>query len=258
MNDESDSGSGAGLPASIEIAWGLRDRPRKGPKRGLSLKQIIEAGVKVALSDGLAAVSMNRVAAELGASPMSLYRYVASKDELLTLMVDAAFGPPPAIAETDEGWRTRLSRWAWAARAAYYRHPWTLRVPISGPPTTPNQVAWMEEGLAALRDTGLTETEKLSVVQLLSGFIRNEATLAANLSTAHLASGSTPQETMSTYGRLLAAVTDTTRFPALQTAIAAGAFDTPGGPDDEFVFGLERILDGIEALVRARAAGPIE
>src|SRR5215469_11704523 len=83
------------LPAGLEAAWGLRGRPHKGPRPGLSLERIVAAAVRVADAEGLAAVSMSRVAAELGAAPMSLYRYVAAKGELLTLMVDAAYGPAP-------------------------------------------------------------------------------------------------------------------------------------------------------------------
>ena len=66
------------LPASIAAAWGLRERPHKGPKPGLSLNRIIDAAVRLAASEGLAAVSMSRVASELGASTMSLYRYVSA------------------------------------------------------------------------------------------------------------------------------------------------------------------------------------
>src|SRR6266511_609170 len=94
MDEHSDGGTG--LPASLEAAWGLRARPSKGPKRGLSLERIVEAAVKVAASDGLEAVSMGRVAGDLGVSTMSLYRYVAAKDELLALMVDATAASPPA------------------------------------------------------------------------------------------------------------------------------------------------------------------
>lgn len=248
--DGDSSDSDAGLPASIAAAWGLRERPTKGPKRGLSLQRIVEAGVKVAASEGLAAVSMNRVAAELGTSAMSLYRYVASKDELLDLMVDAALGPPPPPPPRDEGWRAGLSRWAWATLAAFRRHLWTLQVPISAPPATPNQIAWLERGLRALQDTGLTEAEKLSVMLLLTGFVRNEASLAASIAAALRASGSTDQEMMSAYGRLLSRVADPGRFPALHAVIAAGVLDAPDAPDDQFAFGLARILDGIEALVR--------
>src|SRR3981081_4220487 len=121
MSDE-----GTGLPASIEAAWGLRGRPRKGPKPELSLERIVEAAVKVASSEGLTAVSMSRVAAELSAAPMSLYRYVAAKDELLALMVDAVAAAPPAAAAPGEGWRAGLSRWAWSYMALLRRHPWVL------------------------------------------------------------------------------------------------------------------------------------
>ena len=110
-----------GLPASIEIAWGVRELSGRGPKRGLSLQQITEAAVKVASSDGLDAVSMSRVAAELGVATMSLYRYAATKDELLALMVDAVFQDHPVIAPRDR-WRAALSRWAREHLAVLRRH----------------------------------------------------------------------------------------------------------------------------------------
>ena len=113
----------------------------------------------------------------------------------------------------------------------------------------------MEQGLRCLRDTGLAEGEKLSVMLLLTGFVRNWATLEADLAEAAQASGSGAQAAMSDYGRLLARLTDAERFPALHAVIDAGVLDEPDGPEDqdaEFVFGLERMLDGIDALVRAR------
>jgi AcrR family transcriptional regulator len=113
---------GTGLPASFEMLWGIRERPTKGPKRGLSLEQILDAGVTVASSEGLGAVSMSRVAGELGTSAMSLYRYVASKDELLALMVDAAFGKSVEPFDPSGPWRTGLEKWAWAELGAYRAH----------------------------------------------------------------------------------------------------------------------------------------
>lgn len=244
MDDDTETG----LPASIEEAWGVRRRPRKGPKPGLDLERIVAAAVGVAASEGIEAVSMSRVATELGSSAMSLYRYVAAKDELLTLMIDAAFDTTVAAAPPDEGWRAGMTRWAWTYHDALRRHPWVLRVPISGPPVTPNQIAWLEDGLRALGGTGLTEPEKLSVILLVSGYVRNEATLAADLQTA-----SAP--IMPRWGRQIAALTDPERFPALHAALATEVFDQDDDPDDEFMFGLERVLDGIEALVRRRGAG---
>lgn len=239
-----------GLPASIASAWGVRERPAKGPKPGLSLDRIVGAAVGLAQAEGLAAVSMGRVAGELGASAMSLYRYVASKDELLALMVDAAVGLPPPASEPGEGWRAGLSRWAWSNYEALGRHPWVVRVPIAGPPTTPNRVAWMEAGLASLAETGLDEGEKLSVILLVSGYIRNEVTLMADIGAAATASGG--DNVAAAWSRLITRLTDPERFPALHRALDSGVLEQVDDPDEGFGWRLERLLDGVDALVRER------
>jgi AcrR family transcriptional regulator len=255
MGDHEESGDGIALPASFETVWGVRARPAKGPRRGLSLERIVEAAINVAVADGLEAVSMSRVAADLGSAPMSLYRYVASKSELLDLMADAALGRPPEPSAPGEGWRPGLARWAWAERAVIQRHTWWLRIPIGGPPVTPNQVAWLEHGLRCLAGTGLAENEKMSVILLVSGYVRNEVTLMADIESASRASGLDPGQVMPAYGRTLTKLIDRDRFPALHRVIDAGVMDADDGPDDEFVFGLERILDGVDVLVRAREPG---
>ncbi|MFD7506427.1 TetR/AcrR family transcriptional regulator [Streptomyces sp. NPDC059850] len=249
--EENGNGSGSGLPAGIAAAWGLRERRTKGPKPGLTLNRIVDAAVNLAASDGLGAVSMSRVAADLGVSTMSLYRYVSAKDELLLLMEDAAFGTPPPGPAPDEDWRTGLTTWAWSLRAAFHRNPWVLRIPTSAPPSTPNSVAWMERALACLRDTRLSEGAKISVLLLVNGFVRNEARLSADLAAAAERTGDDTEQSMASWARLLGKVTDAERFPAVTAALAVGELETPGGPDDEFVFGLARTLDGIEALVNA-------
>ncbi|WP_144122298.1 TetR/AcrR family transcriptional regulator [Catellatospora sichuanensis] len=244
--------SGTGVPANIAAAWGLRERPGKGPKPGLTLDGIVQAGIRVAAADGIAAVSMSRVAAEAGASTMALYRYVRAKDELLELMMDAAIGDPPAI-DPDAGWRAALTAWAWACREVYLAQPWTLRVPISGPPATPHQLAWMDAGLAALADTSLREEEKLSIILLLSMYVRNEAMVAADMQAAVQAVDTSLDEAIATYGKLLKLLVDPARFPALGRVIAAGVLDRADEPHEEFVFGLERILDGVGLLIAQRA-----
>ncbi|HEY2317063.1 MAG TPA: TetR/AcrR family transcriptional regulator [Solirubrobacteraceae bacterium] len=234
------------LPPSIALAWGLRDAGSRGPRRALTLEQIAEAGIHVAVSEGVGALSMARIAQELGVGTMSLYRYVAAKDELLLIMVDTALGAPPPAAP-GEDWRAGLTRWAVGVRTGYQRHPWALRVPISGPPLGPNNVAWLDNALAALSGTPLTEQEKLSSVLLVSGFVRNEATLNADFAAA--AGG---RQLMPGYGRLLSRLTTAEQFPSLHEAIASGSLDDPDDPDAEFSFGLERILDGVAALMAAK------
>lgn len=245
-----------GLPASYELAWGIRERPTKGPKRGLSLEQVVAAGVRVASADGLGAVSMSRVAGELGTSAMSLYRYVASKDELLALMVDAAFAD---LAERPEGmtWRAGLEWWARTEVAAYRAHPWALRVPVAGAPITPNSIRYLDLGLGCLRDTGLEEGEKMSVILLLTSYVRSWAMLAFDIEAA-VASGSDAAKVSQNYGVLLRRLTTPEEFPALAKVLDAGVFDVPGESTDtdfleyDFAFGLNTLLDGVEVLVRAR------
>ncbi|MGW3624549.1 TetR/AcrR family transcriptional regulator [Streptomyces sp. NPDC000880] len=242
----------SGLPASIEAAWGLRERPAKGPKPGLSLHRIVEAAVGVAAAEGLAAVSMGRVAKELGVSTMSLYRYVAAKDELYILMQEAVWGPPPAPPEPGGGWREALAAWAWAQREVFHRNLWVLRIPVSGPPATPNSVAWWERGLVALEETGLSEGEKISVILLVSGFVRNEALLMADLDAAIEASGGSPEEVMRRYATTLKRLADPARFPAVARMLESEVMYEPDEPDFEFGFGLDRVLDGIEVLIHKR------
>ncbi|WP_031506924.1 TetR/AcrR family transcriptional regulator [Streptomyces megasporus] len=245
--------SGTGLPPGVETAWGLRERPGKGPRPGLSVDRIVGAAVELANAEGLQAVSMSRIAAALGASTMSLYRYVASKEELLVLMQEAAYGlPPEGPAPEEEGWRVALAHWARSMREVLYRNLWMLRLPITSPPTTPHALAWMERGLACLRSTGLDAGEKIETILLVNGFVRNEATLAADLASAARASGGTVQEAMAAYTRLLTRVADPERFPEIDAVLRSGVMSEEGAPDEEFVFGLERLLDGIEVLVEAR------
>jgi AcrR family transcriptional regulator len=243
-----DTDGGSMLPPVIELAWGLHERSPRGPRRGLTLERVVAAGIKVAMTEGLGALSMARVAKELGVGTMSLYRYVSAKDDLLTLMFDTGLGAPPAFDPTAQDWRDGLTQWAVGIRAAYRRHPWSLRVPISAPPLGPNNVAWLEMALEALAATPLSEQEKLSCVLLVSGFVRNEATL-----TADLAAGAAGEQVMPQYGTMLAAVLPDGRFPAIRRAIASGALNDDDDLDQEFDFGLVRLLDGIDALIREYA-----
>ena len=243
----------AGLPSSIAAAWGLRDRPGKGPKRGLSLPRIVRAGLTVAAAEGLAAVSMSRVAAELGVGTMSLYRYVESKRELLELMVDTALGPAPP-AEPDAGWRQGLSHWAWSQLAAYRDNLWAVQVPVSGPPAYPNALGWLERALYYMRETRLDESQKMSVILLLSNYVRTQATMEAQLDAAVRAAGISGAEAMAGYGQLLRLLLDEHRFPHLRAVADAGVMDKADPWEDEFTFGLERLLDGVDALVRSVAS----
>lgn len=235
------------LPAMLGAAWA---DPPPG-RQGLSRARIVEAAIATADADGLGALSMGKVAARLGFTAMSLYRYVRSKDELVLLMQDAAVGAPPTVDST-EAWRPALERWTWEVLAGFRAHPWLLAtISMFGPPATPNQLAWLEYGLQALGGTPLTEPEKLTTMLLLDAHVFSDLQFAAfGKPTATDAADPTD------FATLLAGLLDPERFPALCRAVDGGAFTTGPDPqasrDADFAFGLARILDGVEQLTRAR------
>ncbi|MGE0841154.1 TetR/AcrR family transcriptional regulator [Pseudonocardia sp.] len=241
---------GRSFEDDVELLWGLRDTPRRGPRPTLTVDEIVRAAVDIADVDGLAAVSMARVAERLGNAPMALYRHVRSKSELLTLMADAAMDtPPPTVA--DAGWRPALTAWARGVTAMYRAHPWVATLPIAGPPVGPRNLAWFDAALAALKDTALAPGVKVAVVMGLITYVQGEVRLTAELAAAFI---DDPAAFGARYGAALARVVDPRALPALAAVVAAGVFDvtaTDFGADvaADFDFGLECFLDGVAVTI---------
>jgi AcrR family transcriptional regulator len=225
------------MAGSIEALWDLRDRAGRKARVGLTLERIVTAAIELADAEGLGALSMAKVAQRLDSATMSLYRHVSSKDELQAFMLDFASGQPPAMAE-DISWRDGLEQWARAFLDVFRAHPWMVQITPSGPPLEPGQLGWLEAGLQTLHATGLRPDQKQSVMLLMIGYVRNHAQL-------FLVAGSDP-ETMANYGPTLARFITPETFPALTELVDAGTFDKPV---DDFTFGLDRVLDGIEVLI---------
>jgi len=241
------------LPRSVKLLWGQEEPQRRGPKPGLSPERIAAAAIKLADAEGMGAVSMSRVAGELGFTTMSLYRYVSGKDDLIVLMLDVAIGRPDFPADAAVGWRVLLERWSLEYLTVLRRHPWMTRVPISGPPITPNNVAWMEYALSALSATMLTEKEKLSVLLLLTNYVRGVGQLLVDIAEVEKDIPTGQTSMMRQYGQVLSHLIDTDRFPTLCGVLASGALDDDDDdPDAEFHFGLRRVLDGVAALLEER------
>ena len=238
------------LPRAVALAWGIAANPQRGPKRELSIERIVEVAMQLADAGGLASVSMAAVASELGFTPMSLYRYVSAKDDLVLLMQESGVGvPPESIAESAQdggGWRPGLRAWAAEQLAAYADHPWLLDIPISSMPITPNNLAWFDAALEVLGATALSADDKTSVVLAVEAQARWEATVRRGYA------GGASDSPEARDAALLAALITPEQFPAVAAAMEAGAF-TPGAGGDPFVFGLERVLDGIEAYLAGRS-----
>lgn len=242
------------LPHELRVAWGLDAAATRGPKPGLSIERILTTGIRIADEHGLGAISMASIAKELGFTPMSLYRYVESKDELLRLMADAAIELPPAP-DANQGWRAGLAAWARAIMAFYLAHPWVMELPITGAPLLPNNLAAMDRGLAALEGTPLNPGEKLATILLLSGYAKNEALLAVQVGQGREQSGLTPDEAGQQYATALSILVTPERFPALAKLAATGVFTESSDtdfPPEMVQYGLDRILDGLEAHIERR------
>jgi AcrR family transcriptional regulator len=231
--------------SSVELLWGQRERPSRGPKPGLSLDGIVRAAIAIADADGLEAVSMQRVANEFGFTTMSLYRYVPGKAELIDLMIDTAVGPPPDLSAISGGWRPKLAEWARLTWRFFLEHQWFLGAAMHGM-MGPNQLGWLEEAVAALSGNGLVGQELLEAVLVVNGHVHSMAQFAGR---------SKAEDEAWTAAITTALTTNSDRFPALTAAIADGAF----GPDEEdggLEFGLARVLDGIEVLIKGKGGVP--
>ncbi|HEU4946664.1 MAG TPA: TetR/AcrR family transcriptional regulator [Kribbella sp.] len=242
------------LPRVLQLLWGIDEPNRPGPKPGLSITGIGAAAVRIADAHGLGAVSMSKVAAELGFTTMSLYRYVSSKDDLYVVMVEEAFGRPElGDLGGEAGWRERITAWATAVRDAIRRHPWILQVPISEPPLSPKQLEWMEAGLRAFEGTALTEQDRLSSMVLVNIYVRGVTQLTMNMFSSQAAANLTGQEADLIYARRLARLADPDRFPMVAGAVLSGALeDDSDFGTDEFLFGLRTVLDGVATLIHRR------
>lgn len=228
----------------IELLWGLREPPSRGPKPALSVERIARVAMGIADSDGLAAVSMQRVAGELEFTKMALYRYVSGKSELLAVMVELAVGEPPDLHGVPGGWRDRLDEFARRLAAVWRQHPWLPWATLGDRPMGPRELGWVESAVGALAGTGLSGAEQLDAVFILFGLIRNTQSMA----TAGTQPWNSDKKVTPAMRELLHRHGD--RFPALSSATASA---DGSSHDNGRTFGLRRYFDGLEQLINERA-----
>ena len=254
---ESARTSGGDPARTLALLWRPPDAgaPGRGPKRGLSIDRIVEAAIAVADAEGLGAVTMRRVARALGVVPMTLYTYVPGKAELLDLMLDALYRQMgPAGAVTGGPWRPRLEAIAQANRALFRAHPWAAAIATVRPPLGPGLMSKYERELRALDGLGLSEVEMDAALTFLLSFVRSCARAEAEARMAARESGVDDREWWAANAPLLARIVDQTAYPtAARVGAAAGtAYGAAYSPDHAYEFGLQRVLDGLGALIDGR------
>lgn len=250
--------TGTGDPArSMALLWrtGARSGPRPGPRAGLDVDRVVAAAVRLADAEGLAALSMRRVAAELGVGTMTLYTHVPGKGELVDLMLDGVLGELYPDGEVPAGgWRDRLETVARANWQLSLRHPWAVHVATGRPPLGPGLMRKYELELRAVDGLGLTEVEMDLLVSLLDGFVRGAVGGVHERSDAERVTGVTEQQWWAATEPYLARVFDAERFPTAARVgpVAGQELQAAYAPERTFEFGLARLLDGIGVLVEGR------
>ena len=235
------------LPRGLALAWGVAASPQRGPKREMSVERIVESAVAIADAEGLGAVSMAAVAKSLGFSPMSLYRYVTAKDDLLLLMEEEAVGLPPALDDPVGDWRLALTEIFNALVQVYVNHPWLLSMPFNGSPITPNSSAWLDAALGVLQQTGLSQQDRLAVALAISGQARWCGMILVGYRQTALREGLDEDQFSQREAQFFDPVIDRASYPHLRQAIDAQVFTSEYDP---MSFGLHRLLDGIELYLQ--------
>jgi AcrR family transcriptional regulator len=240
------------LPRGVALAWGVAANPQRGPKREMSIESIVDAAVEIADAGGLAAVSMSSVAASLGFTPMALYRYISAKDDLVLLMAERGIGAPPESIREAASWREGLRLWA-AEQAGMFRdHPWILDIPIIGTPVTPNNLAWLDAALESMRDVALDYDTKVACVLAVIAQVRFEGVVMRGYLDPTIAN---PDQLDRDAEALLRQLVTPENLPMVHAALVEGAFSPVSG-GNPFSYGLERVLDGIEAFLDGRSPLP--
>ncbi|MDX3232128.1 TetR/AcrR family transcriptional regulator [Streptomyces sp. ME19-01-6] len=223
--------------------WERLDRPAPAPRSTLTPQRIAQAAVAIADAEGIDAVTMRRLATDLGVAPMAAYRYVSGKDELLELMVDHVYAemtPPEGAEDWRQAARTRAQR----TRAVLLQHPWVARTAVST--LTPNQVAVAESALASLAELDLDVDTMMAVCRAVDSYVKGAVDREIGLTELMQEQGwSSADETRVALAPRMTWLMNTGRYPTYQRYINEAT--RKDDAEWQFETGLDAVLDGIAA-----------
>ncbi|MFJ5234838.1 TetR/AcrR family transcriptional regulator [Kitasatospora sp. NPDC088391] len=221
-----------------ELIWLRPEHSGRGPRPAHSRTSIARAAVAIADAEGLDAVTMRRIAAELGAGTMSLYNYVPKKEHLFDLMTDLLAGEYELPERPGGDWRADLTALAHQLRAILSRHPWAVAVITRRPGLGPNGLRVTEFFLAALADSSLDGSAKMEAFSQLNGYV-------CQFTEWQQRSTDAGTRWLADMVRHLRAATATGRYPHLAEALARDT--APPDPDAAFERGLQRLVTALLA-----------
>jgi AcrR family transcriptional regulator len=220
-------------------------------EQGLSQARIVSAGLAIADREGLAAVSIRRVASELKVSPMALYRYFPSKEQLVLLLADAVFDAerPPARRATGD-LRAQLTAAAKCQWSIYCRHPWLAgAISISRPQLLPHGMLHTEHLLRLLDGLGLSNETMLLATLTILGYVRGAAVSLDAEREAEQETGLSGAAHLQQQDAAFRAIAASEPLPTLARVAGPPALDLR--LERQFEFGLDRLLEGLVAYVES-------
>ncbi len=276
--------AGQGDPRrSMQLLWRDHEpaeRTGPGPRAQLSVDLVVETAIEVADAEGMQALSMRAVGERLGRTAMSLYTYVASKNELIDLMYDHSFaelvrewedttGPAPASlgGGTDRtDWREEVLAWSGQLWRFHLRHPWTLEISAARPVLGPNEYRLFESLAAVLHGAGLPAKAVGGAYNSIVNLVRGTVRTAAEARQAEAVTGQPEDQWWFARSAQLEEIVEdfSERFPTLTVMTKQGAFDN-ADPDEpyleqesweSFQFGLNALLDGVGSQIGAASDVP--
>lgn len=238
---------------------GQRHQPRRAA--ALSRDEIVRTAIAVADAEGAEAVNMRRIARELGSGTMSLYWHVASKDELLDMMIDAIVGDTQAPKPSGD-WRADLRAGACATRDALHRHQWAVNFMSTRPPAGPKMLRNLERSLSSLDGLGLDKATAITTLMavttyVLGAVLREQQEANGERYMAELFEGVPEAEKQAVIERFVQRIRTSGHFPQMVAMLDEGIDpDAADTRDERFEFGLDCLLDGIAARLSRVAAQP--
>jgi AcrR family transcriptional regulator len=224
--------------------WERLEQTATTTRPALSAQRIATTAVGIADADGLDAITMRRLAAELGVAPMAAYRHVSGKDDVLELMVDLVYGEVDV--PDGAGWRETMRALGTGIRALVLQHPWLTRLstPQVAYELTPNRMALAERALAALRGLALDADTRMSVFRTVTAYVHGATSAEIGLrQLMHERNWTSGAETRTGLSAQMTWLLGTGRYPTFERYVREGA-----RKDDlqwQFETGLEHVLDGI-------------
>jgi AcrR family transcriptional regulator len=232
----------------VDLVWARPERPPRGRARGLRREQIVRAAITIADRDGLDALTMRRVAEQLGAGTMSLYWHVRNKDELTELMRDEVVGEQ-TLREPSGDWRADLATFARDVRRTFLRHPWLASLLGGRPALGPNSLRQDELSLAIVGGLEVDEQIRTAIPSLVYFFVIGYVLREVAQREIQRRTGVSREEWRASVAPYIQQVLASGAYPNLERVIAGGG-GQPVDDDAAFEFLLELVLDGIAARLR--------